>query len=252
MADGSTRDAAASESDGGTPGKTGDLGPTATVLPEPPPAPRSSSPQPPRRRRSRSRPWEAVVGISTAASVIVALVLGLPNLLHRAPSAPHQPTAAAGGSNNPPTPIPSPPSIAVLSPAVSEPVTVTCVQATCAIDVRGRFSQPGRPLHPYVLIARECSCLDSTPVYYIQWDSTKLISTGDWVARAYVAKPEAGAAFQVRAILTTAAIRPSGSGEDLLIWSDSMRDKYGLVAESDVITVNVANVAKATAFCTCT
>lgn len=200
------------------------------------------------RRRSASHPWDAVVGISTAAGVIIALVLGLPSLLRRDSKTPDRP--AAGATTSISSPSAQHPSIALLSPAFGDGVAVTCVQAACAIEVRGRYDGLGRSLHPYVLIAHEC-CLGSTPVFYVQWDSTKEISTGGWVSRAYVAKPQAGATFQVRAVLTTAAIRPSASGDGLVIWSDSMVDKFGVVAESDVVTVKVANVVEATAFCEC-
>jgi len=244
MAQEPTHNAAAEDPADGTVAEVGDPV-SASTRPASPPA---SQPSAVRRRRSASHPWDVVVGISTAAGVIIALGLGLPNLLRHDSKTPDRAEASAATSIN--SPSPQHPSIALLSPANGDGVAVTCVQAACAIEVRGRYDGVGRSLHPYVLIAHEC-CLGNTPVYYVQWDSTKQISAGDWVSRAYVAKPQAGATFQVRAVLTTAAIRPSASGDGLVIWSDSMAGTFGVVAESDVVTVKVANIVEATAFCEC-
>ncbi|GHJ43547.1 hypothetical protein Cs7R123_08890 [Catellatospora sp. TT07R-123] len=246
MAQESTRGASAEDPADGTVAEVGDpVGATAAPAQQPPRAPR---PAPVRRRRSRSGPWDAVAGISAAAGVVVALVLGLPSLLRRDDQPPRQPAAAA--TTGAASPSVRPPTIAVLSPASGAGVAVTCVRDACAVEVRGRYDGSGRSLHPYVLIAHEC-CLGSTLVYYVQWDSTKEVSAGDWVSRAYVAKPRTGTTFQVKAVLTTDAVRPSASGGELMTWSDSMAAEFGAVAESDVVTVTVAAVVEATAFCDC-
>jgi len=199
----------------------------------PPPAPRSSKP-----------PWEAIVAVSTAAGVIIALIVGLPNLRRSDTPAPaHSATSAA-------SPSPAHASIAILSPAFTDRVPVTCVGTACAVEVRGRFDGAGKSVQPYVLIAYEC-CPGSTLSYYVQWDSTQQISGGDFTARAYVAKPQPGATFQLRAVLTTQPVRPAPSGDDLIIWSDSMVDKFGVVAQSDLVTMKVSGVVEATAFCDC-
>ncbi|WP_155370727.1 hypothetical protein [Catellatospora vulcania] len=180
--------------------------------------------------------------------MVVALILGLPALLRGDDPTSDRPAAPAVSAAD--SPSPQRPTVSVLSPGFGDKIAVTCVRDACAVEVRGRYDGHGRSLHPYVLIAHEC-CPGSTLVYYVQWDSTEQVSAGDWVSRAYVAKPSTGTTFQVKAVLATAAIRPSGSSGGLVIWSDSMVDKFGVVAESDVVTVKVGAVVEATAFCDC-
>ncbi|MET8526518.1 hypothetical protein [Micromonospora sp. NPDC005172] len=119
----------------------------------------------------------------------------------------------------------------------------------CAVEVRGR-TLAATGLHSYVLIAREC-CPGDAPRYYVQWDSTQEVPGGDWVALAYVQKPPVNATFQIKAILTTSAVRPTPGGDDLVVWSDDMAKDVGLVAETPTLTVKVAGIVQATAFCDC-
>ncbi|WP_027342042.1 hypothetical protein [Hamadaea tsunoensis] len=219
-------------------------GATADDAAAAPPAPPTAPP----RQRSTSRMWEAIVGVSTAAGVVVALVVGLPNLLHHDPPAAGTPTPAVASASATPSAVA--PSIEVLSPGYAQRVTVTCVGTACAIEVRGRTHSATPGLHAYVLIAREC-CLDAAPAFYVQWDSTNAGPDGDWTARAYVARPDVEAVFRVKAVLTTQAVRPAGGADDLIVWSDSMARKFGQVAQSDSVTVTVARVVSASAFCTC-
>ncbi|MBO4161198.1 hypothetical protein [Micromonospora antibiotica] len=202
-----------------------------------------------RQPRSPSRLWEAVVGVSTAAGVIVALAVGLPNVLSDRPAGSDRPPASAP-STSPPAPSPSPPPpLMILTPTSTDGATVKCVKDACAVEVRGRTrAAPG--LHSYVLIAREC-CPGDAPRYYVQWDSTKEVPGGDWVALAYVQKPPVNATFQIKAILTTSAVRATPGADDLVVWSDDMAKAVGLVAETPTVTVKVTGVVQATAFCDC-
>lgn len=195
--------------------------------------------------RSPSRLWEAVVGVSTAAGVIVALAVGLPNVLSdRSAKSDRLPASA------PPAPSSSPPPpVMILTPTSTDGVTVKCVKDACAVEVRGR-TRAAAGLHSYVLIAREC-CPGDAPRYYVQWDSTKEVPGGDWVALAYVQKPPVNATFQIKAILTTSAVRATPGADDLVVWSDDMAKAVGLVAETPTVTVKVSGVIQATAFCDC-
>ncbi|MEV1109046.1 hypothetical protein AB0I95_10375 [Micromonospora sp. NPDC049751] len=204
-----------------------------------------------RQPRSASRPWEAVAAVSAAAGVIVALAVGLPSVLSDRSAESDRPPAAVSPTSAPaqaPSPSPAPP-VTILTPTSTEGATVECVKDACAIEVRGR-TRAAAGLHSYVLIAREC-CPGDTPRFYVQWDSTKEVPGGDWVALAYVQKPPVNATFQIKAILTTSAVRATPGADDLIVWSDDMAEAVGLVAETPTVTVKVADVVQATAFCDC-
>ncbi|WP_433537816.1 hypothetical protein ACQPZK_08905 [Micromonospora sp. CA-249363] len=205
----------------------------------------SEAPQP----RSPSRLWEAVVAVSTAAGVIVALAVGLPNLLSDRSAESDRLSASAPPASSPaPSPSSAPP-VVILTPTSTDGATVKCVKDSCAIEVRGR-TRAATGLHSYVLIAREC-CPGDAPQYYVQWDSTKEVPGGDWAALAYVQKPPVDATFQIKAILTTSVVRPKPGADDLIVWSDDMTKSVGLVAETPTVTVKVARIVQATAFCDC-
>ncbi|MET8041305.1 hypothetical protein ABZU25_10585 [Micromonospora sp. NPDC005215] len=179
--------------------------------------------------------------------MIVALAVGLPNLLSdRSAESDRLPASAPPASAPSPSP---PPPVMILTPTSTGGATVECVKDACAIEVRGR-TRAATGLHSYVLIAREC-CPGDAPRYYVQWDSTKEVPGGDWVALAYVQKPPVNATFQIKAILTTSAIRATPGPDDLIVWSDDMAKAVGLVAETPTVTVKVAGIVQATAFCDC-
>ncbi|MGC4812733.1 hypothetical protein ACLQ29_19595 [Micromonospora sp. DT228] len=67
-----------------------------------------------------------------------------------------------------------------------------------------------------------------------------------WVALAYVQKPPVNATFQIKAILTTSAVRATPGADDLIVWSDDMAKAVGLVAETPTVTVKVADIVQAT------